>query len=301
VGQWVDLKMNYYWVNQGRTWRDEYEGGFLWAPLRNDAGRSVWHWDTMDGLQIGDFIFSYVRGKIVSVSKVRTSSYRSEKPEGFRDWQRDGRKCDVIYKVLQKPINISNELDNIVHLLPNTHSPLQNNGRANQIYLTKINQELGHYLIQFFPAELLVYDSVQVGDTENIDQSRNQNSSSQDRRTITVEVTRVIRDTRLSKEIKQLYDYKCQICGITINSNTVVGKYAEGAHIKPLAVDIDTDKKDNIICLCPNHHTMLDYGAISIKDDYSLIGIDGTLYVKHRLNKDNFKYHRENIFNKFND
>jgi len=46
---------------------------------------------------------------------------------------------------------------------------------------------------------------------------------------------------------------------------------------------------------------MLDYGAISIKDDYSLIGIDGTLYVKHRLNKDNFKYHRENIFNKFND
>ena len=44
--------------------------------------------------------------KIVSVSKVRTNSYKAEKPKGFRDWQRDGRKCDVIYKVLQKPINI---------------------------------------------------------------------------------------------------------------------------------------------------------------------------------------------------
>ena len=244
--------------------------------------------------------FSYVQGKVVSVAKVRTNSYKAEKPKGFRDWQRDGRKCDVIYKVLQKPINISNHLENIVHLLPNTHSPLQNNGRANQIYLTAINQELGDYLIQFFPDELLVYDNVQVGDTERIDRNITQNSSSQDRRTVTVEVTRVIRETRLSKEIKQLYNYKCQICGLTINSNTTVGKYAEGAHIKPLVVDNDTDKKDNIICLCPNHHSMLDYGAISIKDDYTLIGIDGTLYLKHRLNKDNLKYHRKNIFNKVN-
>ena len=64
----------------------------------------------------------------------------------------------------------NNHLENILHILPNTRSPLQNNGRANQIYLTAINQELGDYLIQFFPIELLVYDNVQVGDRENINQ-----------------------------------------------------------------------------------------------------------------------------------
>ena len=28
VGLWVDLRMNYFWVNQGQTWKDEYEGDF---------------------------------------------------------------------------------------------------------------------------------------------------------------------------------------------------------------------------------------------------------------------------------
>ena len=292
--------MNYWWVNQGRTWEHEYRGGFLWAPYENDAGKPCWHWDTMDGLKKGDHVFSYVRGKIVSVSKVKSSSYKSQKPKKFTEWNRDGRRCDVIYKLLNRPIFINEHIDDIRPLLPNVRSPLQKNGRGNQIYLVQLNQELGEYFINFFNENILFYDNAQLGETEDVEQVIPQNDGDDERRTVTVEVTRVVRDTRLSKDIKRQYDYKCQICGISINTTTEAGKYAEAAHIKPLE-KMGDDKKDNIICLCPNHHTMLDYGSISINDDYTLLGEDGALHTDHRLNKDNLKYHRDHIYNNTND
>jgi predicted restriction endonuclease len=42
---------------------------------------------------------------------------------------------------------------------------------------------------------------------------------------------------------------------------------------------------------------MLDYGSISILDDLTVIGLDNAMiHTKHSLNKDNFKWHRDNIF-----
>lgn len=115
-----------------------------------------------------------------------------------------------------------------------------------------------------------------------------------ERRTITTYVTRIVRDTNLSKKIKELYNYRCQICGISLSKKT--GPYIEGAHIKPIGEPHNgPDAKDNIICLCPNHHVEFDGGTIGIKDDLSLIGIDGQLQMKngHELNKEFLRYHRE--------
>ena len=28
----------FYWVNQGKTYKEEKEGGYLWAPLQNRDG-----------------------------------------------------------------------------------------------------------------------------------------------------------------------------------------------------------------------------------------------------------------------
>jgi len=106
---------------------------------------------------------------------------------------------------------------------------------------------------------------------------------------------RIIRDTKKAREIKKLYQYECQICGISLN--TKAGKYAEGAHIKPLGKPHDgDDNSDNILCLCPNHHVMLDKGSFSIADDLSLLGeLSGTLRLLqgHKLNKSNLQYHRK--------
>jgi len=70
-------------------------------------------------------------------------------------------------------------------------------------------------------------------------------------------VLRIVRDTKLSRKIKEMYDYTCQVCGIRISFNGV--GYAEAAHIRPLGKPHNgKDLLSNILCLCPNHHVMLD-------------------------------------------
>jgi putative restriction endonuclease len=108
-------------------------------------------------------------------------------------------------------------------------------------------------------------------------------------------VLRIVRDTKIAHDIKQLYDFRCQVCDIALMTKS--GGYAEGAHIKPLGRPHDgDDNSDNLICLCPNHHVLFDKGAFSILDDLTLVGCEiGRLKINssHFINKNNLKYHRE--------
>lgn len=108
-------------------------------------------------------------------------------------------------------------------------------------------------------------------------------------------ILRIIRDSKISQAIKTLYNSECQVCGIFIKTKS--GRYAEGAHIRPLGKPHNgDDNSNNLLCLCPNHHVMFDKGSFSIQDDLGLVGeVSGKLMVhpKHSLNTPNLKYHRE--------
>ena len=108
-------------------------------------------------------------------------------------------------------------------------------------------------------------------------------------------ILRIIRDTKIIREIKKLYNFECQVCGHPVLTRS--GRYAEGAHIKPLGTPHNGhDSCDNVLCLCPNHHVMFDRGSFSIDDDLTLIGIlEGrlTLHKTHHINKTNLEYHRK--------
>lgn len=112
-------------------------------------------------------------------------------------------------------------------------------------------------------------------------------------------VQRIVRDTYLAQDVKELYDFKCQVCNTTIETKT--GKYTEAAHIQGLGRPHDgPDIFENIICLCPNHHVMFDFGMFSINDDLSLIGLDGKLitHPNHKIDKVFLAYHREHFYKK---
>ncbi len=113
-------------------------------------------------------------------------------------------------------------------------------------------------------------------------------------------VTRRIRDTALSRELKKAYDYTCQICGATI-SGFDDRRYAEGAHVKPIGrPHLGPDSWDNLLCLCPNHHTELDLGGIFITDTMTVVssgtpsglGMEIMFLPTHRLETANVRYHR---------
>lgn len=115
----------------------------------------------------------------------------------------------------------------------------------------------------------------------------------------TTTVSRRIRDTALSREIKKIYEHHCQICDEVIPGAD--GRaYSEGAHVKPLGrPHIGKDSLDNLLCLCPNHHTELDLGGMVILDNFS---VARTLDLKpfaevafkrhHRLDLENARYQR---------
>ena len=112
------------------------------------------------------------------------------------------------------------------------------------------------------------------------------------RRAITT-TQRIIRDSVLGKRIKKLYNFKCQVCSLEIKTDA--GMYAEAAHIKPVGKPHNgPDKPENLLCLCPNHHLMLDKGVYMIGDDLSLIGLEGKLikHPEHQISIDYVRYHR---------
>lgn len=76
---------------------------------------------------------------------------------------------------------------------------------------------------------------------------------------------RILRDTAKAVLVKNLHDYRCQVCGHTIELPN--GKrYAEAHHIQPLGTPHNgRDIIANILCLCPNHHAELDYGVSRIR------------------------------------
>ncbi|NRF37195.1 YDG/SRA domain-containing protein [Pedobacter foliorum] len=107
-------------------------------------------------------------------------------------------------------------------------------------------------------------------------------------------ILRIVRDTRLSRKVKELYNYTCQICALRIEFNGV--GYAEAAHIRPLGKPHNgKDLLNNLLCLCPNHHVMFDKGHFTINNDFSCEGISEGITVLdgHILDPDNLNYHKE--------
>lgn len=106
-------------------------------------------------------------------------------------------------------------------------------------------------------------------------------------------IMRIVRDTAMSRHIKKLHDHRCQVCGTRLEGDA--GPYAEGAHIRPLGAPHNgPDTASNVLCLCPNHHVLFDYGAFTIAHDMSLIGLPGSLRTarKHPIDKAHLAYRR---------
>lgn len=106
------------------------------------------------------------------------------------------------------------------------------------------------------------------------------------------EIYRILRDTKLARQIKLLHQDTCQICGLKIKIDEKTS-YSEAHHIKPLGTPHNgSDVSENIIVLCPNHHALLDYGAISLNPS------NISMHPKHVISTQYISYHNENILRK---
>lgn len=108
------------------------------------------------------------------------------------------------------------------------------------------------------------------------------------------EVNRFIRDSSLVQKLKKLYENRCQICGYTFEYQKNKF-YSEVHHYNPLEEN-GNDDIDNMIVVCPNHHSEFDYKVIAINiDGKSIIDKNGkkineiNFHDGHKLSKRNIQ------------
>jgi putative restriction endonuclease len=113
---------------------------------------------------------------------------------------------------------------------------------------------------------------------------------------------RVIRDTKVTRWVKELHDFTCQVCGTRLE--TPASPYAEGAQIRPLGAPHNgSDKVENMLCLCPNCHTLFDRGGLCVDPETMEVQssinseIHGTLRQSpdHSIDREAIRYHRKHI------
>jgi len=96
-------------------------------------------------------------------------------------------------------------------------------------------------------------------------------------------IYRVLRDTALSREVKIAQQFKCQLCAKTIKLSDG-SFYAEAHHVKPLGRPYNgPDTKDNIICVCPTCHVLLDYKVIRL-EQFQIPNVSST-YIDYHNNE----------------
>ncbi|MGI4884330.1 MAG: YDG/SRA domain-containing protein [Janthinobacterium lividum] len=109
-------------------------------------------------------------------------------------------------------------------------------------------------------------------------------------------VLRIVRDTAISRRVKDLHDHRCQVCGVQLRG---AAPYAETAHIRPLgAPHHGPDALANALCLCANHHVLFDLGSFGIDDNLQLLGLPGRLasQKKHVVGIEFLAYHRAHFY-----
>lgn len=295
----------YWWVNQGRTFKLAAEENCIWAPFTTKTNKKIFHWETMDSVQIDDIVFSYYKGEILSYNIVKKTSYKAERP--FQDqtpnslWKNIGRKVDLVYNLLEKPINIKDLITPLKPFLSLKHSPYDiKHAKANQGYLFEILPEVAE----------IIFNEINNSQGENVDEkiaiSENKNIEDNNEGGDKEAITKVrIGHDIFRKKVRSYWGEKCCVTHFQ-------GGLLTASHIKPWRHSNKKEKvdPDNGLLLSPSYNAAFDLNIISFDDDGCLlisnkissnelekIGIHEKAKIKN-LNdghKKYLKFHRENL------
>lgn len=133
--------MNFWWVNQGMTYRQERREGIMWAPLlAADGRRGRVHWDSMDKVEPGDIVLHYADQKVQALGVVVAGSVPSRRPDSLPSdmWEQDGRLVRLDYLDSSRPVH-RNDIPEEWRLSEPTEGPFQLDGAIKLGYLFPVS------------------------------------------------------------------------------------------------------------------------------------------------------------------
>lgn len=307
--------MQYWWVSQNETFRQETSGGYMWSPKRNKAGNRIRFYDNMTRVDVGDIVLSFESTRISAIGIVTHKAISSDKPLEFgasgQLWEKDGWRVGVDYYFLENRVRPADHMDALRPVLPKKYSPLQASGRGNQAYLFEVPESLFDVLASIIGAE--VSELIRDGRDTIIASSEEAHIEQSLLRTKTLETTTVRQLVKarkgqgLFRANVEAIEQSCRITGISSRHHLIA------SHIKPWRFSSNIERLDgqNGLLLSPHVDHLFDRGYITFGDNGVMIvsshldveilkvwGIDpeinvGTFTESQRRY---LQYHRENIF-----
>jgi len=296
-----DVFMAYWWVSQQKLYKDQRLGHYLWAPLRNEARQSYFHWRNLEHVMPGDVLFSYVEGTFPAVAVARSEPYEAKRPPGleFEEGTDRGRKIDVNYRDITPPPGLDQVRELLAPHLPSKQSPLHPDGSDYAGYLFALGGRAGRLLLDYLGSPM-----GQTGDeaisaivlTSGLDTS----------------TRRALAASRLGmgdfrRGVFGIWDGKCAI------TRSSTPELLRARHVKPWRDCNNEERLDpyNGLLLSPLYDVAFSHGLISF--DYSgrlvlassvegfqwdLLGLRRTGWLEHirEEHQPYLAYHRQHVF-----
>jgi hypothetical protein len=263
--------MNFWWVNQKQTYRQEIAGGFMWSPKKNVNGGRSPYYDFMTQVQPGDIVFSYAKAQIIAIGIATSSVYTSNKPKDFGNagmtWSEEGWAVDVDFQKAEKPIAPKLHMNLIAPMLPQKYSPIQANGNGNQVYLTAISSELGSLLLGLLGSPELVVGANTLEDLafDETEQLIIQDAMLEETTKASLVLAR--RGQGKFRERVEFFEGSCRVTGVTSS------KLLIASHIKPWATSTNEERLNghNGLFLSPHIDKLFDSGLMSFEDSGEML------------------------------
>ncbi len=139
-----------WWVNQGKTYRQEQQGGYIWAPQRMRNGRAAEHHKNVRRVSKQDILLHYANGGIRALGAAIEDGHEEARPAELQvgGWEMDGYLAPIQYWELDEPI----ELGEIpIGLRKNIEGgPFNSRHAINQGYLYPLPREVAEGIRELF-------------------------------------------------------------------------------------------------------------------------------------------------------
>lgn len=275
--------MRYWWVNHKQTFKQEFEGGYIWCPKRKRNGALNHFYETLRELQKGDLVFSYAGAALQGVGVAQTPSYSCPRPDEFgkvgEAWDVLGWRADVGFKAFPKPMRVIDVARQIAPLLPQRYSPIQATGHGNQgAYLSEISEALARKLLELADQKLVgliktprigaphsedaITDPLVILEWEERIQATIASKSSIPETTRKA-LIQARRGQGIFKQAVARFESECRITKVDNGAHLIA------SHIKPWRESTDEERLagGNGLMLTPSIDHLFDRGFISFADE----------------------------------
>jgi 5-methylcytosine-specific restriction protein A len=141
--------MAYFFVFQNKTYSQEHDGSYLWAPQSNSQGHLRHHWTRVSAIRKNDIIIHSYRTYIKAISIATTDAVSAAIPPEISEhaWDSSGWKVSTKYYEVPNPVHSQKYVQTLRELYPDKDGPYNSSNRGNMGYLFGTNRLVLHFLM----------------------------------------------------------------------------------------------------------------------------------------------------------